>query len=424
MSLAGLVIVLLIVAFLLRLDFIYFIVYVCIGVYALSRWLFPHTLSQLLLKREYADHAFLGETVKVRLHWQNKSRFPLPWVEFKESIPPRLRIGEPVQQAISIAGHQEREFHYRVQASRRGYYCLGPLNLSTGDLFGLVAGSSGYLRPDYLTVYPRIINLTNLGLPSRLPFGTIASRQRLFEDPARPMGVREYHAGDSQRHINWKVSAHTQQLLVKRFQPAISLETAILLNLHNADYHQGDWRYHTEWAIVTAASLAAHLIGQRQPVGLITNGVDPLHDSTDKMDLLFNEESGRLLREGSGSPADSVPPSIPPRNGREQLMKVLERLARIESDNTIAFRNWTTAACLNLSWGTTILAITARGDEATCQALHRLVRLGFNPILIAVEGDHNFGLVRERARLLGFSAYNVTTTSGLDLWRQANQPTI
>jgi uncharacterized protein (DUF58 family) len=238
------------------------------------------------------------------------------------------------------------------------------------------------------------------------------------------MGVREYHAGDSQRHINWKVSAHIDQLLVKRFQPAISLEAAILLNLHNSDYHQGDWRFHTEWAIVVAASLAAHLIEKRQSTGLITNGVDPLHYHEGNADLQFSEDSGRLMRQegANGSSANLIPSSIPPRNGRAHLMKILERLARIESEDTVPFRNWTTTACLNLSWGTTILAITPRGDEATCQALHRLVRMGFNPILIAVEGDQNFGSVRERARGLGFQAYNVTAISGMDLWRRAKQP--
>jgi uncharacterized protein (DUF58 family) len=419
MGLAGLIIVLLVIAFLLRLDFIYYIVYVCVGIFILSRWAVPHALNQLRLRRKFTDHAFHGETVTICIQWHNRGRLPLPWVEFSESIPPGLRIGEPVQQVITLASRQEREFSYQVQAGRRGYYCLGPLRLTTGDLFGLVSSKTGYLEPNYLTVYPRIISLTRLGLPSRLPFGTIASRQRLFEDPARPMGVRDYHAGDSQRHINWKVSAHTDRLLVKRFQPAISLETAILLNLHMADYQQRDWRYHTEWAIVTASSLAAHLIEQRQPTGLITNGIDPLQRSGDDVELQFHEDSGRLIQQVSdGSTARFMPPPIPPRNGREHLMKILERLARIESEKTIPFNQWAVTACLNLSWGVTILAITSCGDEATCHALHRLVRSGFNPVLIVVEGDHNFGLVRERARRLGFRAYNVTSTSGLDLWRR------
>ncbi len=233
MGLAGLIIVLLVIAFLLRLDFIYYIAYVCVGIYALSRWAVPRAGKTAFAEEIHRSRISRRNGNNPHAAGRTSGRLPLPWVEFNESIPPGLRMGEPVQQAITLAGRQERAFTYQVQAGRRGYYCLGPLRLTAGDLFGLIEGKTGYLEPDYLTVYPQIISLTQLGLPSRLPFGTIASRQRLFEDPARPMGVREYHAGDSQRHINWKVSAHTDHLLVKRFQPAISLETAILLNLHN-----------------------------------------------------------------------------------------------------------------------------------------------------------------------------------------------
>lgn len=420
MGLTGLIIALLVLAFLLRVDFIYYIVYVCLGIYAWSRWILPRTLRQVRISREFNDHAFLGETVTVELAWTNSSRLPLPWVEFSESIPPALRSGESMQHAMNLGGGQERRFTYQIQAGRRGYYRLGPLRLAAGDLFGLVEGKTGHLAADYLTVYPRIISLTKLGLPSRLPFGTIAARQRLFEDPARPMGTRLYQAGDSQRHINWKVSAHTENLLVKRFEPAISLETAILLNLHKEDYERREWQFQTEWAIVTAASLAAHLLNQRQPVGLITNGVDPMHSSDEP---LFGQDSGRLLHEDTEEDtlANTMSPAIPPRNGRAHLMKILEHLARIESDNTTPFSAWGANACYQLSWGVTILAITARGDEATCQTLHRLVRAGYNPILLAIEPDYNFGRVRERARLLGFSAFNVTESSGLNLWRQSRQ---
>ena len=64
------------------------------------------------------------------------------------------------------------------------------------------------------------------------------------------------------------------------------------------------------------------------------------------------------------------------------------------------------------------MAITANGSEAVCHSLHRLVRTGLNPILITVEPDHNFGLVRERARRLGFAAYNVAHPADLDRWRR------
>jgi uncharacterized protein (DUF58 family) len=384
-------------------------------------------MRRLMAGREYNKRAFLGEVVPVKLTLYNNHRLRIPWVQFDESVPPELRLEEAVHQAITLGGRQTFQTTYHVRGSQRGYYQLGPLRLSSGDLFGLANPYLGYLAADYLTIYPRIVSLTQLGLPSRLPFGTVASRQRLFEDPARPMGVRDFRSGDSLRQINWKVTGHAQRLMVKTFEPAISLETVILLNLHAEDYERTERAYTVEWAIVVAASLVSHLVNQRQAVGLITNGVDPLR-TQGKEQTDFDETSGRLLyrRKQSASTAldkgnsavEWMPPPIPSRNGRSHLMKILEQLARIETDHTIPLAAWASAACVNLSWGVTILVISSRGDETTCNTLHRLVRAGFNPILFAVEPDYNFGNVRERARRLGFQAYKVSGMRDLDRWRQ------
>jgi uncharacterized protein (DUF58 family) len=412
-----LALLLLAVAFLLRVDFIYYILYVLIGVFLWSRWSTPRALRHLIASRTYARRAFLGEPVEVTLTLSNKSRLALPWIQFSESVPPELRVEESTQQVISLPGRGTRSHTYHVKGLQRGYYRLGPLRLTGGDLFGLARPRLGYLPPDYLTVYPRILPLSRLGLPSRLPFGTIGSHQRLFEDPARPMGARDFRSGDSQRQINWKATAHTQKLLVRTFEPAISLETMLLLDLHAPDYERRDRLYWTEWAIVVAASLATHLVNQRQAVGLMSNGVDPLRLQEEARQ--FDDVTGRLLfqPEAAGQNLRAyMPPPIEPRAGRPHLMKILEQLARLDPRETTPLHEWAATAGVRLSWGVTIVAITGQGDEPRCNALHRLARAGFNPILVAVEPDANFGLVRERARRLGFRAYNVSNRADLDRW--------
>ena len=224
------------VAFLLRVDFIFYILYVAAGIFAWSWWRGGRTLQRIEASRTYQKRAFLGEEVEVKLALTNTSRLSVPWVEIHESVPPELRLKSPVHQVVNLRGRQSVSFSYQVEGLQRGYYRLGPLQLTSGDLFGLAKPQAGVLRSDFLTIYPRIIPLTQLGLPSRLPFGTIASRQRLFEDPARPMGAREFRSGDSLRQMNWKASARNQKMLVRTFEPAISLETAILLDMNAAAY--------------------------------------------------------------------------------------------------------------------------------------------------------------------------------------------
>jgi hypothetical protein len=401
---SALILVLLLVAFWLNVDFIFYLVYISLGLYVWNRWSTPRLLARLGVRREFADHAFWGEEVKVAVHLQNKSWLTVPWLQLRESVANELVLRQTPHQVVSLKRHSEASLQYQVQASRRGYYRLGPLTLRSSDLFGFFPEQTRNFPADYLTVYPRIWALSQLGLPSRLPFGTIASRQRLFADPARPMGVRPFRSGDSLRQINWKASAHTRDLLVKTFEPAISLETAVLLNLHRGDYQSRELRYTSEWAIEVAASLAAHLVDLRQPVGLVSNGLDPFQRQTDAP-LEFDEASGRLLLDLQTQ--QTLPPPIPPRPGRPHLMKLLGQLARLETGETVPFPQWAATASLGLSWGVTLLVITPRGDEATCYALHRLVRAGFNPVLLAIEPDREFALVRQRARRLGFAAYHI-----------------
>jgi hypothetical protein len=144
----------------------------------------------------------------------------------------------------------------------------------------------------------------------------------------------------------------------------------------------------------------------------MTNGADPLHGAKD---VEFDEASGRLQRQNL-SPETAVP--ITPRPGRNQLMRILEQLARIEAIATIPFDDWLQQSCHILSWGTTLLVVTTSGDEVVGQSLHRLVRTGLNPVLITVEPTANFGQVRQRARQLGFAAYEVLREEDLDRWRR------
>ena len=420
-ELSVLILVLLAVALLLGIDFIFYIIYVLAGIYAWSLWLTPRAFRNLHVERAFNDHTFHGERVTVTLTLRNEGRLPLPWIQAVESVPPELSLGTTPRRALSLRGRQASSFTYEVQATRRGYYRLGPLSVRGGDLFGWKEENK-QSAPAYLTVYPRIIPLTELGLPSRLPFGTIRSQQRLFEDPARPVGVRDYRSGDSMRLINWKVSAHHNNLVVRTLQPAISLETAILLNLNVEDYDRGTRYSAPEWAIEVAASMAAHLVDRKQAVGLMTNGSDPLLQQRDAGSApAVDEVTGRLVLEeeaGRENKATLIPSPIPPQGGRAHLMKVLELLARVEAAETAPFATWIPQACFHLSWGVTIPTITPRGDEATCQALHRLVRAGFNPVLIVIGRGGRFGDVRERARQLGFAAYQVLEKEDLESWRR------
>lgn len=422
-----LALILLVIAFTFGVDFIYYVFYVILGVYLTGRFLLPGVIRKLSLDRTYNQNAFLGEQVDVRLTISNKSWIPIPWLRAVESIPPVLRIGKGVDQAMTFRYRESKTLTYKVKAMKRGYYRLGPLIISAGDLFG-IREINGQLAPAYLTVFPRIVRLSQLGLSSRLPYGTIPTNHRTFEDPARPIGIREYRSGDSMRHINWKVSAHSDDLLVRTFEQVKSLETMVLLNLNPKEYSRQTRYDSPEWAIVVAASIAGHLAELRQASGLATNGIDPLSllegDGSDSFDPKTGrlEFAKRILQRGSDDQkrsfnAQTELVTIPPRPGRAHLMKILEKLARIEAQDSVPFPYWVPRACTQLSWGVTVIAITPTSDDRTCAALHSLVKSGYNPVLIVIEPYKDIREIREKARSLGFQAYKVSEDRDLAKWR-------
>lgn len=384
------IVLLVAVAILLRLDFIYYLVYLLAGLYALSFWWTGRNLSRLRVRRLFTDHIFLGETIAIGLEIHNASWWPVPWLRCEEMAPGNLSSGHGLRHIIALRPKERTLLSYEVMGRTRGYYELGPTVLSTGDLFGFTETRGRAEKSDHLTVYPKVIALSQVGLTSRAPYGTIKSQERIFADPARVSGKREYVPGDPLKSIDWKSSAHAATLQVKKLEPAVSLTSMVFLDLHSDAFTRNLLYSASEWGIVVAASLANYLVSQRQSVGLACNGLDPL--------------SARKCW------------SIAPRLGRTHLMKLLEWLARVQLAETTPLADWLPTATLGLAWGTTILAVTPTGDEAVCRSLHRLLRAGLNPVMLVIEPYAHFDVVRERARQLGIVSHRLADERDLQRW--------
>lgn len=359
-----------------QMDWVYYLVYVLGGVWIFSHWWIRRVLGQLDVFRVMTDHAFLGEKPTVKLRFINHSWLPLAWLQVQEQIPLDLKDVSEYNKIVTIASRSTLEHEYQLYCKRRGYYSVGPLQLRTGDLFGFVNGARQENNSIAMTVYPQVLPLEKLGLPSRSPFGILSSRQRLFEDPARVAGVRSYTSGDSQRAIHWKASAREDELLVKKFQPAIALNVALVLDLNRDAYpYRGEIGF-SEWAIVVAASLASHLISQRQAVGLISNGVDAV--------------------------TEQPMPAIGARTGQGHLMTILSTLARAEMQrNTVELADWLPKQLVGMEWGATIILITPKVTDTTLWALHHAYRRGSNVIALVCAPQPDFDQMQSQSKKLG-----------------------
>lgn len=380
------------IAAMLRVDFFFTIVYLFFAVYLLSRLWARRTAERLHAQRRFVDRAFLGDRVTVQVTVQNTGWLPIPWLEVHETLPVQLIAPPFHRQVISLGPHERRPMHYTLNCRRRGYYPIGPLTMQTGDLLGIERRSLARAEPGHLIVYPRVVPLQRLGLPTRSPLVALPAPSPLFEDPARVMGVRDYQLGDSPRRIHWTATASSGRLLVKQYQPAIARETLICLDMDQRDYERGQRYTATELAIVVAASVANHIaVRERLPVGLTTEAWDPLLD-----------DKARFF--------------LPPRSERTHLMSLLEVLARVQVASAASFVELLRRASVNLSWGATLTMITGLEDEDLFASLVYLRRVGFAVTVILVKPGRPSPTFQQRADLLSVPIYRVWHERDLEAW--------
>lgn len=363
-SLLPIILVVFVLASLFRIAFIYHVLYVLLAVLVLARLWSAAVARRLRVDRAFPERGLFGETVTVELTLTNESPLPVPWVRIHDRLPVELAAAALFERALSLGPRGRASFTYQLHCRQRGWYELGPATVETGDVMGFDRRRREFSSDRRLLVYPKILSPAALGLASRTPFGDVRTRQPLYEDPARVSGVRDYQPGDSLRRINWRSSAATGRLQVRKLEPAMTLRTIVALDLDVAAYERSRSHYATELAIVVAASLIADLIDRRQEVGLLSNGVD----------------------RATGTPID-----LAPRKGRPQLTRLLDALARVEAYAGEPLEARVGAAMGDLSWGATVVLITGRATDAVRRLVGRLRRAGFAVVVVLVTQVSAYG---------------------------------
>jgi uncharacterized protein (DUF58 family) len=399
-------IVLAFLAIFFKANFVLILTYLLIGVYFIGKWWGSRALKEVVGQRELPSHVFFGEKILVKLVIRNKSILPVVWLQLQESFPVELRTNiRSLVEVISLRPKAVETYSYQLVGRKRGVYPIGPLFLSSGDIFGLGEPETRQITADFLTVYPKIIPLVQVNLPSRSPMGTLRYHQPIYEDPTRVRGKRDYISGDSMKNIDWKASASSGRLQVKIFEPSIALETAIFLNLNAEDYERHSRIDASELAIIVAASLANWIIRKKQSVGLFTNGIEPVLEVTVKSQSLVSD-----------LPFQNPLP-IPPRRGQSHLMSILEVLARVQVAETYPLTKIIFEQTSNLAWGTTLLVVTPKLDDLVFDSLFHANRAGLKTVLIPCGPVVGVDEIRKRAEYFGFPLFQVFNERDLDMWR-------
>ncbi len=136
----------------------------------------------------------IGETFEERLEIRNNSNTPKFWIELNDRSKLLSKVSSRVITNLGI--NNIGTFTSTVKLNKRGYFLLGPIELVSGDPFGLFTTSKIFHFKNSLLVNPKIISLSQFPLlPANLLGGE--SMHLPTADPTpQAAGVREYLPGD------------------------------------------------------------------------------------------------------------------------------------------------------------------------------------------------------------------------------------
>ncbi|WP_417234475.1 DUF58 domain-containing protein [Arthrobacter sp.] len=155
---------------------------------------------------------------------------------------------------------------FTIPTHRRAVIQVGPVRSIRQDPFGLLRRQVKWTEAQDLFVHPRTTALggTSSGFIRDLegqPTRDLSSSDVSFH------ALRDYVPGDDRRHIHWKTTARTGELMVRQFEETRRSHLAIALSTNTGEYSSED---DFELAVSAAASIGLQAVREQRNLSVLT----------------------------------------------------------------------------------------------------------------------------------------------------------
>lgn len=210
------------------------------------------------------DRVVVGERAVGALQLSNPStRAMLP-----------VRVELPVGKGLAsfqvprLPGGATHEELFAIPTHRRAVLQVGPVTAVRGDPVGLFARTVTWSDPLDLFVHPRTVPMDGsssgfLQDLEGLPTTDLSSADISFH------ALREYVPGDDRRHVHWRTTAKTGQLVVKQYQETRRSHLAIALSMSRREYARDE---ELELGISVAGSLGLQALKEDKQLTVMVQG--------------------------------------------------------------------------------------------------------------------------------------------------------
>ena len=368
-------------AFLFKSSYMAFAIYAFLLLVALAHFSCVAWLTGLDAERKVSRNILQqGEITEVEVTVTNRRGFPIPWIFFEDLYPADFaRNGDNSCLTILMPGRSVT-MQYALTCPRRGYHRIGPIMMESGDLFGLQRRFRTGRQQDYISVLPTVAYIETFNVSARRPQGAVRISNRIYDDPTRIVGAREYMPGDPLNRIHWKASARTGQLFSKVQEPSSVSGGTLILDLHEDSYVPERRDERMELAITTTASIAYLLQVSGEQVGMLTNGRDAAEIARYEVEshqALSKHEAGECVV-GEAESDRLNPLQVPTLRTTAQAQHVIENLARVIPTNGLRIEQVILAEYERLPRDAALLPVVPQVTEHLALALASMKLSGFN----------------------------------------------
>ncbi|WHE37037.1 DUF58 domain-containing protein [Microbacterium sp. BDGP8] len=279
---------------------------------------------------------------------------------------------------------------YRIRGTRRGIRDVGPFSIVVTDPFGFTRRNvrAGGVEP--ITVAPATVTLPPLTEYPGEAGGSLHTATHQLGEGADNLIPRAYAPGDSMRRINWRASAHHDELMVRQEEQESTPEATVVLDRAAARWAPAASRPGEdptfEAAVTATISAAARLAREGYDVTVIDTDARPI---------------------GAPVPAGDIV-------AVEQLALDLATIVTGSDDRLASLPRFFAGTVAG-----PVVVVSARVTAADAEALAPLVAHSALPVLLAADSSDD---ALERASAAGWRAAALSADGDLtETWRAATE---
>lgn len=268
-----------------------------------------------MLNPEQKIRVFTGEENMHYIYLQNNGNMPVFNGKFQFGLEKNVWSDDLKNQGgtkminqfsfrFNLLRKESAVFSIKIKGVKRGVARASAINIIAHDLMGVGTLNLKYDRFFHteVIVYPELIPVTGLDPLKKFEQGPHPLQFSLFEDITAPVGTREYASGDSFNRIHWKASAKSTSLQTKQFEKTTGMSWTLILNVARNRLDVSVSSEDLERNISCIAYICKYAASRKIPFDIFVN----------------------IKVRGKGAIM-----CLPAGEGREQLAKALEMLARI-----------------------------------------------------------------------------------------------